>query len=142
MKSIGKFTIYFLRLSLAASFFSAVADRLGFWGPPGAPAVAWGNFANFKRYTANLNTWAPVALIPVLAWAATVLEIVFGLMLVAGFRVKEVALGSALLLLTFALSMTFSIGIKSPLNYSVFSASAAGFALFLLMQLNSGEANE
>jgi hypothetical protein len=36
--------------------------------------------------------------------------------------------------------MTFSVGIKSPLNYSVFSASAAGFALFLLMQLNPGEA--
>lgn len=142
MKSIGKYTIYFLRLSLAASFLSAVADRFGLWGPPGASSVAWGNFDHFTRYTGTLNPWAHVAWVPALAWTVTVLEIAFGVMLLVGFRVKEAGLGSALLLLSFALSMTFSIGIKLPLNYSVFSASAAGFALFLLLQLNSGEANE
>lgn len=41
----------FLRLALAAGFLSAVADRLGLWGPPGTPGVAWGGFGPFLAYT-------------------------------------------------------------------------------------------
>ena len=40
-----------------------------------------------------------------------------------------VALASAGLLLIFALAMALSLGIKSPLDYSVFSASAAALLL-------------
>jgi hypothetical protein len=33
----------------AAGFLSAVADRFGLWGPPGAPNVAWGGVAAVCR---------------------------------------------------------------------------------------------
>ncbi|HYL62654.1 MAG TPA: hypothetical protein VE077_08525 [Candidatus Methylomirabilis sp.] len=44
------------------------------------------------------------------------------------------ALGSAILLLLFALAMAISFGIKSPLDYSVFGASSAAFLLFAIQQ--------
>ena len=66
--------------------------------------------------------WFPEASIPVLAVLATAAEVLFALCLLLG----------GFLLLLFALSMSFSIGIKAPLDYSVFTASAAAFALSLL----------
>jgi len=55
-------------------------------------------------------------------------------MLILGLRLKAVALLSASLLLIFALSMTFIIRIKAPLDYSVFSVSAASFLLYLFIK--------
>lgn len=117
----------FLRLSLAAAFLSAVADRFGFW-----PQGAWGNWQNFVNYTAELNPWIPSALIPVLAYTATIAEIVFGLFLLIGFKTKWTARASGALLLLFGLSMTLVYGIKAPLDYSVFSGAAAAFSLSLI----------
>ena len=122
--------ILITRYALAITFLSAVADRFGLWGAPGSPNVAWGSYANFLDYTALLTPWAPKDLVPVLGGIATFLEVVFAVGLIIGFRLKETALSSAVLLLTFALSMAFTIGIKAPLDYSVFSAFAATFLLF------------
>ena len=118
------------RYALAITFLSAVADRFGLWGAPGSQNVAWGSYSNFLEYTALLTPWAPKELLPVPGGIATFLEVVFAVGLIIGFRPKETALGSAVLLLTFALSMTFTIGIKAPLDYSVFSACAAAFLLY------------
>ncbi|MBK5244543.1 MAG: hypothetical protein JJE18_05900 [Eubacteriaceae bacterium] len=119
----------FLRLGLAAGFLSAVADRFGLW--PKEVSV-WGNWDAFLAYTQILNPWFPESFIPALAIIATAAEVVFAICLIIGFKTKLFAQLSGLLLLIFALSMTFSIGIKSPLDYSVFSASAAAFALSLM----------
>lgn len=119
----------FLRLALATSFLSAVADRLGMWSPE---VSAWGNWTSFVEYTAVLNPWFPEASIPVLAVIATAAEVLFALCLLLGFKTELFARLSGFLLLLFALSMSFSIGIKAPLDYSVFTASAAAFALSLL----------
>lgn len=119
----------YLRLALGAAFFSAVADRFGVWGGPGAPGVAWGNFHNFLAYTATLNPWFPAAWIPAIGWIATVCEGVFGLALVLGFRTRWAAFLAGLLLLAFALGMAFGVSIKSPLDASVFTASAGSFLL-------------
>jgi thiosulfate dehydrogenase (quinone) large subunit len=136
MKAIHAFltlgTPIFLRLALGVAFLSAVGDRFGLWGPPGTRNVAWGNFARFTQYTALLNPWAPSALVPVLAWAATAAELVFGLALLVGLYTQEVALGSGMLLLLFAFGMTIGTGVQSALNASVPSAAAAAFALSLL----------
>ena len=67
--------------------------------------------------------------IPFLAWAATAAELGLGLALVLGLWPRLVALGSAVLLALFGLAMALSLGIKSPLDYSVFSASAAALLL-------------
>jgi len=123
------FSSVFLRLALGISFLSAVADRFGLWGIYGQPNVSWGNYSRFVDYTAMLNWFLPAAMIPALAMIATVAETLFGLLLVLGWNTRIVALLSGALLTTFALKMTVTLGVKSPLNFSVFSA--AGGALLL-----------
>lgn len=119
----------FLRLALGISFLSAVADRFGLWGSFGQPNVSWGDFSHFVAYTGKLNWFMPSAAIPALAWAATCVETLLGVALVLGAFTRIAALLSGWLLLLFALSMTFALGLKAPLDFSVFSASAAAFLL-------------
>ncbi len=116
----------YLRLALGASFLSGIADRFGLYT---GRNVGYGNFAGFVEYTAKVNSFMPASTIPFLAWAATVLEFSFGLALVLGIWLRWAALGSSALLLLFAIAMAISFGIKSPLDYSVFSASAGALAL-------------
>ena len=116
----------FLRITLALGFLSAVADRFGLWSKDNS---AWGNWDNFVQYTEVINPWFPNSLIPTLAIIATAAEIVFAVCLLIGFKTELFAKLSGLLLLIFALSMTFSIGIKGAFDYSVFIASAGAFAL-------------
>lgn len=123
-------SLIFLRLALGASFLSAVADRFGLWGQAGARGVAWGNFQAFQEYTASLNWFVPAAVVPALAWSATILEIVLGICLIIGFRLKLAALGSGLLLSLFFLAMSTAFGPKPPLDYSVFTAAAASFYMY------------
>ncbi len=120
---------WFLRLGLAAGFLSAIADRFGLWGSPGAPNVAWGEWSAFVDYVATLNWFAPVPLIPPLAWAATLAETLFALGLLVGWRLRWFALASGLLVLSFALTMTIALGVKAPLDFSVFAAAAGAFLL-------------
>jgi uncharacterized membrane protein YphA (DoxX/SURF4 family) len=119
----------YLRFALGLTFLTAVTDRFGLWGPPGATNVAWGDFEHFLAYAAVLNPYLPKSLIPPLGWVVTVAETVLGVALLIGYRTRPAALLSGLLLLAFALGMTIGVGIKSPLNYSVFSASAGAFVL-------------
>jgi thiosulfate dehydrogenase (quinone) large subunit len=121
----------FLRLSIAAGFLSAVADRFGWWREG---VSVWGNWSNFVDYTQLINPWIPAALISIAATIATAAEIIFALFLLIGFRTELFAKLSGYLLLTFALAMTFSTGIKGAFDYSVFSASAAAFALGLIKE--------
>lgn len=118
-----------LRIALAASFLSAVADRFGLWGAPGAKGVAWGDFASFEGYTALLNWYLPAAMIPFVAWAATLLEVILGVFLLIGVQLKRSALASGCLLSLFFISMTIAVGVKAPLDYSVLSAAAGAFLL-------------
>ena len=76
----------FARLALGASFLSAVADRFGLWGPPGAKNVSWGDFAHFVEYTGAGMSLFPSSLTVSFAWAATVGETLFGILLIAGFK--------------------------------------------------------
>ena len=126
-----KISEWFLRIALSAGFLSASADRFGLWPKN---VSAWGNWESFVNYTKNLNPFAPDSLIPFLAYTATGLEIALGVLLLTNFQTKWVARASGALLLLFALSMTFSNSIKTPLDYSVFTGSAAAFALSLLVQ--------
>jgi len=119
----------FLRLALGISFLSAVADRFGLWGSFGQPNVSWGDFSHFVAYTGKLNWFVPSTAIPALAWLATWAETLLGVALVLGVFTRVAAFLSGWLLLLFALSMTFALGIKAPLNLSVFSASGAAFLL-------------
>jgi thiosulfate dehydrogenase (quinone) large subunit len=126
---VGTYDSVFLRLALGLTFLAAVTDRFGLWGPPGTPNVAWGNLERFGAYAAILNPWAPTALIPAIVWIVTVAETCLGCALILGFQTQWSAFASGVLLLLFALGMSTGTGVKAALNASVFSASAAGFAL-------------
>ncbi len=128
---LAKYCVVFLRIALGVAFLSAVADRFGFWGAPGEASVAWGNFDNFLKSVATLNPYLPDSLIPTVGWVATIAELVFGVALIIGYRTRAAALLSGILLLLFAISMVINIGPKSPLDYSVFTASAAAFFLYV-----------
>jgi uncharacterized membrane protein YphA (DoxX/SURF4 family) len=121
----------FLRLTISAGFLSAVADRFGWWSKE---VSAWGNWENFVAYTQTINPRIPSAMIPTLAIIATVAEIIFALLLIIGFKTELFAKLSGYLLFLFGLSMAFSVGIKAPLDYSVFTACAGAFALSLMKE--------
>lgn len=133
---------WFLRLALAAAFLSAVADRFGLWGPPGAPGVAWGNWSNFLDYVAILTWFSPESLVPLLGWIATVAEVVLAIGLIIGWKLRWFAIASGLLLMSFALTMTAALGIKTPLDYSVFTAAAGAFLLAAVRHEESLEAKD
>lgn len=123
-KSISNSSL-FLRLALAVTMLSAVADRLGFWGAN----AAWGNWENFEKYTAALTFFLPPLLSKCAAYAATFLEIALSILLILGYRLKASANITGVLLLIFALSMSISLGVKAPLDYSVWVGSSAAFML-------------
>lgn len=111
-----------LRFGLGTTFLSAVASRFGLW----KESSGWDGFL---EYTATVNSFAPEGIIPFLAISATVLEITIGILLIIGYKTRWAALGAALLTLVFALTMAYSFGIKSPLDYSVFVDCTAAFLL-------------
>lgn len=121
-------TLY-ARLGLGIAFLSAVADRFGLWGAPGEPGVAWGNFENFLAYTASLNPFLPESVIPLLGWVVTAAEAILGVLLIVGFRLRETAVASGLLLLAFAFGVTIGTGFKRALDLSIFAASAGALLL-------------
>jgi putative oxidoreductase len=118
--------LLYARLALGISFLSGIADRFGIWR---GRNVGYGNFDGFIRYTAKVNAFMPASTIPFLAWAATMAELVLGALLILGVWPRVVAVASALLLILFGIAMAISFGLKSPLDYSVFSAAAASFLL-------------
>jgi uncharacterized membrane protein YphA (DoxX/SURF4 family) len=91
--------------------------------------VAWGDFSRFIAYTAKLIWFMPSATIPVLAWASTFAEILLGIALILGAFTRVAAFLSGVLLLLFALVMTFARALEAPLSLSVFSAGAGAFLL-------------
>jgi uncharacterized membrane protein YphA (DoxX/SURF4 family) len=119
----------FARFALGASFLAAVADRFGLWGSYGAKNVSWGDFAHFVRYTGAVMSLFPSSLTVPFAWTATVAETLCGILLIMGFKTRIASVLSGLLLLLFAMGMATGLGIKTPFDYSVFSAAGAAFLL-------------
>jgi putative oxidoreductase len=117
----------YARVALGAAFLSAVASRFGLW----QGTFSLKHFAGFLEYTAQVNSFMPAAVSPFLAWSATVAETLLGALLIAGLWPRWVCPAAALLLAMFGTAMAISFGIKSPMDYSVFSASSAAVLLTL-----------
>ena len=128
----ARWTEWALRLSLATAFLSAVGDRLGAWGPHGSPHASWGDWHHFRIYADRLNWYMPAAVQPAAAVLATAGEVIFAIALITGFRLREAAIGSGALLTIFGISMALALGIKAPLDYSVFTAATASFSLAVM----------
>jgi uncharacterized membrane protein YphA (DoxX/SURF4 family) len=120
------FAPIYARIALGAAFLSAVASRFGIWaGHPGMAA-----FDAFTRgYGAQTLSFVPPESVPILIWCATIAETTLGVTLIFGIKTRWAALASAVLLAMFGTSMAISFGPKSPLEYSVFSASAGALLL-------------
>jgi len=119
--------VLYARIALGTAFLSAVASRFGVWDG----TLDLKHFARFLEYAAQVLSFMPRAAIPYLAWAATVSEASFGILLILGLWPRWVSLGSALLLAMFGTAMAISLGLKSPMDYSVYSASGAAVLLAL-----------
>ena len=125
--------VLYARMALGAAFLSAVASRFGLWDK----TLDLRHFAAFIQYTAQVLSFVPSVFIPAFAWAATAAEMTLGLLLVSGFWQRSVSLASAALLAVFGSAMAVSFGIKSPMDYSVFSASSAAVLLSMRASPNS-----
>jgi uncharacterized membrane protein YphA (DoxX/SURF4 family) len=117
--------LVYARLALGAAFLSAVSSRFGLWDR----TLDLKHFPAFLQYTAEVNSFMPPTSIPFLAWAATAAETSLGILLICGWWPRWVSLASAVLLAMFGTAMAISFGLKSPMDYSVFSASAAAALL-------------
>jgi len=80
----------------------------------------------------------PAGLVAIAGWAATVAEKVLAVGLLAGIRLRAVALVSGGLLIMFAVAMTIALGPEPPLSYSVWSAAAGAFLLASLQPVAGG----
>ena len=121
--------VVYARFALGTAFLSAVAGRFGLWNGRFDAKC----FAGFLEYAGEVLSFMPRASIPYLAWAATVCETAMGILLILGLWPRWVALASAALLAMFGSAMAISFGLKSPMDYSVYSASGAA----VLLALNS-----
>lgn len=117
---MDQLAIRYARLALAAAFLCAVGSRLGLWG-------TWSGFEAWAR--TDVLAFVPAFAVKPLLVIATICELALGLLLLAGVWLRQVGIAAAALLATFAIAMAVSAGVKSPLDYSVFSASAAALLL-------------
>jgi putative oxidoreductase len=125
----SKITSLYLRVAIGTSYLWEVADRFGLLGAHGQPHVGWGDWAHFVTYAQQVMDFLPAGIVPALAMVATIGEALFGLLLILGLFTRIASIGSGVLALCFAIAMTISFGIDSPLGYSVFTVSAASFML-------------
>ena len=119
--------ILYARVALGVAFLSAVASRFGLWDG----VLDLKHFVSFIEYAAEVNSFLPRTLIPTVAVLATLCETALGILLILGLWPRWVSLGSAVLLAMFGTAMAISFGLKSPMDYSVFSASGASILLAL-----------
>jgi putative oxidoreductase len=115
----------YLRLALGTGFFLLGLDRLGAWGPYGRSWVSWGDWQHFSAYAHQVMNFLPYTLAEALAVLATIVEITGGFLLITGLLTRWAAYACSLLTFGFAMAMAISGGITSPIDYSVFSVSAA-----------------
>lgn len=118
-----------LRLAIGITFLTPVLDRLGILGRAGTGNIEWGNWENFINYTTTLMPFFDRPMVNVMGLIATIAETTIAVGLIIGFKTKYVALGSCILTLTFIVFMATSVGIQKPINFGVFTASAASLLL-------------
>ena len=115
----------FLRLILASGLLTAAGARFGLIAAP----AAWDAFS---RWTTRLWGLAPLSIQPVLGWVVVGIEIVLGLLILVGFRTRQMALATGVLLLATALAMWLRAGIQSPFHAAVFAYAGVAFTLAAL----------
>lgn len=132
MNISSKYPQLYLRLALGIGFIVPVLDRLGCLGQYGQKLISWGDWSHFIGFTSMLMPYMDKSLVNIAGLLATLLEAIFGVFLIVGFKTRLTAIGSFALTLIFALSMSFFLGYKAPLNFSVYTCSAGSLLLATL----------
>jgi uncharacterized membrane protein YphA (DoxX/SURF4 family) len=102
------------RFTVAGAFLSALWNRFD-------------NFAGFISYTARVNSFLPLSVIPATAVLATIAEILCCALLIVGLQLRFATVASAVLLFMFASAMTLS-GL-SQFEWAVYVLAAGSFML-------------
>jgi len=131
MKKIAEIGQFLLRLALGTGFLIPVLDRLGFLGAYGTGAT-WGDWKHFVDYTNKLIPFASWQTADIMSIIATITELVFGICLIVGYRIREAGIGAGILTLVFGLCMAVFLSISAPFNYPVFVFTGAAFVLSAL----------
>lgn len=129
MKNINEIPQLFLRIALALGFILPVMDRMGYMGTPGSGKVAWGDWEHFVNYTNTLLPFLNRTLANIMGAGATIAEVIIGICLLFGFRIKLASIGAALITFTFAVCMIGASGIGAPFQYPVFVFTGAALVL-------------
>src|ERR1700722_16137584 len=123
------FAQLYLRIALGTGFFIIGLERLGAWGPYGRSWVSWGDWKHFSAYAHELMHFLPFARPETPAVIPPIIEVTAGPLLILGLFTRWTALATCGLTLCFAIAMSITNGITSPINYSVFTVSAASLLL-------------
>ncbi|NJI73255.1 DoxX family protein [Sphingobacterium kitahiroshimense] len=121
-----------LRYSVGIGFLLPVMDRLGYFGAPGETNVIWGNWTSFVAYTHQLMPYVDLKTASFFGFLATAIEIICGILLLVGYKVRYAALASFGLTFIFAISMMFFLHFRAPFNFSVFVVSFSSLLLSTL----------
>ncbi|WP_291143822.1 DoxX family protein [Flavobacterium sp. UBA7680] len=132
MKNSNGIPQLFLRIALGLGFILPVMDRIGLMGLPGSGKVAWGDWEHFIDYTNTLIPFASRSVANIFGLTATIAEVIIGICLIAGLKIKLAALGAALITATFAVFMIFASGIGAPFQYPVFVFTGGALLLSTL----------
>jgi uncharacterized membrane protein YphA (DoxX/SURF4 family) len=118
-----------LRLALGVGFLMPVMDRIGLLGPYGSGGATWGDWKHFLDYTNTLMPFASRPIANIMGLGATIAEVLFGVCLIIGFRIKEAALGAGILTFMFGLCMAIFLSIDAPFSYPVFVFTGGALVL-------------
>lgn len=129
MKDSSGLAQLFLRLALGLGFLLPVMDRFGWLGAPGSAGIAWGDWKHFIDYSNTLMPFLARPFANIMGTAATVCEVVFGIFLILGLKIKYVGIGAAALTLGFGLCMAIFVRIGAPFTYPVFVFTGAALVL-------------
>lgn len=129
MKNSNEIPQLFLRLALSLGFIIPVIDRIGYLGAPGSGKVTWGDWQHFIEYTNTLLPFLNRAGANVMGSIASIAELIIGICLLIGFKIKFASTGAALITFTFAVCMIAASGIGAPFKYPVFVFTGAALVL-------------
>ncbi|EQC47628.1 MauE/DoxX family redox-associated membrane protein [Bacteriovorax sp. Seq25_V] len=134
-----KIFVIVCRFFLATTYLWVIADRLSLLGPAGNMGVVWGNFETFLNYTASITPWFPKQLSYVLGYVATIVELVLAIFFVFNIKLKETFLASFLLLVTFTISMIFSLGFKQAYDFIIFTILLATSNWYIFWRIKKAQ---
>lgn len=132
MRMYHQICVFALRVACGVTLLVPVADRMGWLGVWGDRNISWGNWARFVAYTHTLLPFTSSDQAQVFSVLATAGEASCGLLFIIGLFIRWAALGAGLLTGLFALTMTFALGVKSPINFSVWVDCRAALLLATL----------